>query len=148
MQFNRTKFDLPSANSAMSYSHQYFQIFSLFSLLQELEESIDLASQAIAQKPSSYEGFYARAKARMEHGDLNEALADANEAMQKAAQSGLLTEVVEVLKRIQAELLTRITNEGRNQTSSSTSSGYEVCGSSVGAAANGAFESQHEMTDL
>uniref|UniRef100_A0A1I8Q3W4 RING-type domain-containing protein n=1 Tax=Stomoxys calcitrans TaxID=35570 RepID=A0A1I8Q3W4_STOCA len=121
--------------------------------LNELDESIDLASQAIVQKPSSYEGYYARAKARMEHGDLNEALADANEAMQKAAQSGVLTEVVEVLKRIQSELLTRITNEGRNQTSSSTSSGYEVC-SGGGAAAtaatstNGAFESQHEMTDL
>ena len=90
----------------------------------------------------------------MEHGDLNEALVDANEAMQKAAQSGVLSDVVEVLKRIQTELLTRITNEGRNQTSSS-SSGYEVCngdGSTGGAASastnNGALESQHEITDL
>ncbi|XP_065360918.1 protein TANC2 isoform X2 [Calliphora vicina] len=124
--------------------------------LNELEESIDLATQAIAQKPNSYEGYYARAKARMEHGDLNEALVDANEAMQKAAQTGVLSDVVEVLKRIQAELLTRITNEGRNQTSSS-SSGYEVCSGGVGgsggmgAAANctnGALESQHEITDL
>lgn len=119
---------------------------------QELDESIDLASQAIAQKPSSYEGYYARAKARMEHGDLNEALADANEAMQKAAQSGVLNEVIEVLKRIQAELLQRITNEGRNQqTSSSTSSGYEVSNASGTSAAlndGGAFESQQEITDL
>lgn len=86
----------------------------------------------------------------MEHGDLNEALVDANEAMQKAAQTGVLPDVVEVLKRIQAELLTRITNEGRNQ-SSSSSSGYEVFGGVAGAAANcsnGALESQHEMTDL
>lgn len=87
----------------------------------------------------------------MEHGDLNEALVDANEAMQKAAQTGVLGDVVEVLKRIQAELLTRITNEGRQQTSSS-SSGYEVCsGGGLGAAANcmnGALESQHEITDL
>ncbi|XP_058987216.1 protein TANC2-like isoform X3 [Musca domestica] len=120
--------------------------------LNELDESIDLASQAIAQKPSSYEGYYARAKARMEHGDLNEALADANEAMQKAAQSGVLNEVIEVLKRIQAELLQRITNEGRNQqTSSSTSSGYEVSNASGTSAAlndGGAFESQQEITDL
>ncbi|KAM7355053.1 zinc-RING finger and ankyrin repeat domain-containing protein rolling pebbles isoform 2-T2 [Cochliomyia hominivorax] len=121
--------------------------------LNELDESIDLASQAIAQKPNSYEGYYARAKARMEHGDLNEALVDANEAMQKAAQTGVLSDVVEVLKRIQSELLTRITNEGRNQTSSS-SSGYEVCsgGGNVSGAAvnstNGALESQHEITDL
>ncbi|XP_073839218.1 zinc-RING finger and ankyrin repeat domain-containing protein rolling pebbles isoform X1 [Musca autumnalis] len=132
--------------------------------LNELDESIDLASQAITQKPTSYEGYYARAKARMEHGDINEALADANEAMQKAAQSGVLNEVIEVLKRIQAELLQRITNEGRNQqTSSSTSSGYEVSGGSSGittmtttalieaggaGAGGGAFESQHEITDL
>ncbi|XP_046809303.1 protein TANC2 isoform X3 [Lucilia cuprina] len=118
--------------------------------LNELEESIDLATQAIAQKPNSYEGYYARAKARMEHGDLNEALVDANEAMQKAAQTGVLSDVVEVLKRIQSELLTRITNEGRNQTSTS-SSGYEVCSGGLGAAANcnnGALESQHEITDL
>ncbi|XP_061400176.1 protein TANC2-like, partial [Musca vetustissima] len=120
--------------------------------LNELDESIDLASQAIAQKPSSYEGYYARAKARMEHGDLNEALADANEAMQKAAQSGVLNEVIEVLKRIQAELLQRITNEGRSQqTSSSTSSGYEVSNGSGATAGvyNETGEShQHEITDL
>lgn len=134
----------------------------LLHFFQELEESIDLATQAIAQKPNSYEGFYARAKARLEHGDLNEALVDANEAMQKAAQSGVLSDVVEVLKRIQAELLMRITNEGRQQTTSSSSSGYEVCSGSVGAGAgvgigmtaaaanctNGARESQHEITDL
>lgn len=86
----------------------------------------------------------------MEHGDLNEALVDANEAMQKAAQTGVLSDVVEVLKRIQAELLTRITNEGHNHTSSS-SSGYEVCSGGIGAATsctNGALESQHEITDL
>lgn len=41
----------------------------------------------------------------MESGDYHEALVDANEAMQKAMQSGVSTEVVEVLKRIQTELL-------------------------------------------
>nr|XP_014088490.1 protein TANC2 isoform X5 [Bactrocera oleae] len=73
--------------------------------LNELDESIDLATQAIAQKPASYEGYYARSKSRMESGDYPEALVDANEAMQKALQSGVSAEVVEVLKRIQAELL-------------------------------------------
>ncbi|XP_016997074.2 protein TANC2 isoform X2 [Drosophila takahashii] len=98
--------------------------------LNELDASIDLATQAIAQKPHSYEGYYARAKARMELGALNEALVDANEAMQQAAQSGVLCEVVEVLKRIQTELLTRITI------------------SSDGGGASAVYESHHEITDL
>lgn len=105
--------------------------------MQELDASIDLATQAILQKPHSYEGYYARAKARMELGALNEALVDANEAMQQAAQSGVLCEVVEVLKRIQAELLTRITSEDQ-----STSCKF------AGAAASAIYESHQEMTDL
>ncbi|XP_030372714.1 protein TANC2 isoform X2 [Scaptodrosophila lebanonensis] len=102
--------------------------------LNELDASIDLATQAILQKPHSYEGYYARAKARMEQGALNEALVDANEAMQQAAQSGVLCEVVEVLKRIQTELLTRITSEDQAKLPNS------------GACA--VYESQHEITDL
>ncbi|XP_017861009.1 PREDICTED: protein TANC2 isoform X1 [Drosophila arizonae] len=114
--------------------------------LNELDASIDLATQAILQKPHSYEGYYARAKARMELGALNEALVDANEAMQQAAQSGVLCEVVEVLKRIQAELLTRITSEDNKL------SGYGT-GAAAGAGAGAAgacavYESQQEMTDL
>ncbi|XP_055856769.1 protein TANC2 isoform X2 [Episyrphus balteatus] len=101
--------------------------------LNELDESTELATQAIDQKPTSYEGYYARAKAKMEQGLLNDALVDANEAMQKAAQSGVLPEVVEVLRRIQNELLVRITevNHGNSM-------------------ANGCneTESQNEMTDL
>lgn len=112
--------------------------------LQELDASIDLATQAILQKPHSYEGYYARAKARMELGALNEALVDANEAMQQAAQSGVLCEVVEVLKRIQAELLTRITSEDQ--------CAGKLAGAGVGVGVgigNGAvYESQQEMTDL
>ncbi|XP_032593584.1 protein TANC2 isoform X3 [Drosophila grimshawi] len=104
--------------------------------LNELDASIDLATQAILQKPHSYEGYYARAKARMELGALNEALVDANEAMQQAAQSGVLCEVVEVLKRIQAELLTRITSEDQSG------------GKFSGAGACAVYESQQEMTDL
>lgn len=92
------------------------------------------------QKPHSYEGYYARAKARMELGALNEALVDANEAMQQAAQSGVLCEVVEVLKRIQAELLTRITSEDNKL------SGYGAGAGAAGASA--VYESQQEMTDL
>ncbi|KAH8373403.1 hypothetical protein KR009_005961, partial [Drosophila setifemur] len=107
--------------------------------LNELDASIDLATQAIAQKPHSYEGYYARAKARMELGALNEALVDANEAMQQAAQSGVLCEVVEVLKRIQTELLTRIT------ISSEDPSGKL---SNIGGGASSVYESHHEITDL
>ncbi|XP_068143289.1 protein TANC2 isoform X1 [Drosophila tropicalis] len=99
--------------------------------LNELDASIDLATQAILQKPNSYEGYYARAKARMELGSLNEALVDANEAMQQAAQSGVLCEVVEVLKRIQAELLTRI----------SSSEDHNLNAGAV-------YESHQEITDL
>lgn len=106
---------------------------------QELDASIDLATQAIAQKPHSYEGYYARAKARMELGALNEALVDANEAMQQAAQSGVLCEVVEVLKRIQTELLTRISISSEDQTGRM---------SNIGGGASVAYESHHEITDL
>nr|XP_017021261.1 protein TANC2 isoform X4 [Drosophila kikkawai] len=105
--------------------------------LNELDASIDLATQAIAQKPHSYEGYYARAKARMELGALNEALVDANEAMQQAAQSGVLCEVVEVLKRIQTELLTRITISSEDQS-----------GRSGVSSSSAAYESHHEITDL
>nr|NP_001261739.1 rolling pebbles, isoform I [Drosophila melanogaster]AGB94432.1 rolling pebbles, isoform I [Drosophila melanogaster] len=107
--------------------------------LNELDASIDLATQAIAQKPHSYEGYYARAKARMELGALNEALVDANEAMQQAAQSGVLCEVVEVLKRIQTELLTRISISSEDQTGRM---------SNIGGGASVAYESHHEITDL
>ncbi|XP_017121631.1 protein TANC2 isoform X2 [Drosophila elegans] len=108
--------------------------------LNELDASIDLATQAIAQKPHSYEGYYARAKARMELGALNEALVDANEAMQQAAQSGVLCEVVEVLKRIQTELLTRITISSEDQSGRMTSG--------IGGGASVVYESHHEITDL
>ncbi|KAL9903589.1 protein TANC2 isoform X2 [Glossina fuscipes] len=101
--------------------------------LNVLEESIDLATQAIAQKPSSYEGYYARAKARMDHCDLNDALIDANEAMQKAAQSGVLTDVIDILKRIQDDLLIRISQEKRIQCN---------CNEET------STESPHEITDL
>nr|XP_036670833.1 protein TANC2 isoform X8 [Drosophila suzukii] len=107
--------------------------------LNELDASIDLATQAIAQKPHSYEGYYARAKARMELGALNEALVDANEAMQQAAQSGVLCEVVEVLKRIQTELLTRISISSEDQSGRM---------SSIGSGASAVYESHHEITDL
>ncbi|XP_036670828.3 protein TANC2 isoform X1 [Drosophila suzukii] len=107
--------------------------------LNELDASIDLATQAIAQKPHSYEGYYARAKARMELGALNEALVDANEAMQQAAQSGVLCEVVEVLKRIQTELLTRISISSEDQSGRM---------SSIGVGASAVYESHHEITDL
>ncbi|XP_037720684.1 protein TANC2 isoform X2 [Drosophila subpulchrella] len=107
--------------------------------LNELDASIDLATQAIAQKPHSYEGYYARAKARMELGALNEALLDANEAMQQAARSGVLCEVVEVLKRIQTELLTRISISSEDQSGRM---------SSIGGGASAVYESHHEITDL
>ncbi|KPU78440.1 uncharacterized protein Dana_GF10397, isoform E [Drosophila ananassae] len=110
--------------------------------LNELDASIDLATQAIAQKPHSYEGYYARAKARMELGALNEALVDANDAMQQAAQSGVLCEVVEVLKRIQTELLTRITISSEDR---ETGKLAHIGG---GASSSSVYESHHEITDL
>ncbi|KAH8268728.1 hypothetical protein KR018_000029 [Drosophila ironensis] len=112
--------------------------------LNELDASIDLATQAIAQKPHSYEGYYARAKARMELGALNEALVDANDAMQQAAQSGVLCEVVEVLKRIQTELLTRITISSEDRESGKLSN----IGPGGGASSSSVYESHHEITDL
>ncbi|XP_017100390.2 protein TANC2 isoform X2 [Drosophila bipectinata] len=110
--------------------------------LNELDASIDLATQAIAQKPHSYEGYYARAKARMELGALNEALVDANDAMQQAAQSGVLCEVVEVLKRIQTELLTRIT------ISSEEREPGKLAHIGGGTSSSSVYESHHEITDL
>ncbi|XP_067644240.1 protein TANC2 isoform X3 [Eurosta solidaginis] len=119
--------------------------------LNELDESIDLATQAIAQKPASYEGYYARCKSRMECGDFTEALIDANEAMQKALLSAVTAEVVDVLKRIQAELSARCSSEAglgttveRDLTARSNAHAYEEY-ADLGAVG---FSTQNVSSDL
>ncbi|XP_012155551.1 protein TANC2 isoform X2 [Ceratitis capitata] len=121
--------------------------------LNELDESIDLATQAIAQKPASYEGYYARSKSRMESGDYHEALVDSNEAMQKALQSGVSADVVEVLKRIQSEILTHTSGEaagaGVGMTTRSNANAYEEYAlSCADLGAVGLPTTQNESSDL
>ncbi|XP_050337219.1 protein TANC2 isoform X2 [Bactrocera neohumeralis] len=119
--------------------------------LNELDESIDLATQAIAQKPASYEGYYARSKSRMESGDYHEALVDANEAMQKALQSGVSAEVVAVLKRIQAELMAHTNSDAAVSgaaTARSSANAYEEYALSCADFGAMGLPTQNESSDL
>lgn len=85
-------------------------------IFQRLDESVDLATQAIECKPKSYEGYFARSRARMEKGLYNEALSDANEALQWAAQCSASPDVMDVLKRVQNDLLIKISETNNNNT--------------------------------
>lgn len=88
------------------------QIYNLtINLLQEPEEAIELANEALAMKPESYEAYYALAKARL---DLNEyacALRDIQEAQKLTpSQSG---EVKKVLSFLQEEIVNKMSPGSR-----------------------------------
>ncbi|XP_043247903.1 protein TANC2 [Colletes gigas] len=52
--------------------------------MNECAEAIELADEALKVRPVSYEAFYARAKARVDSGLLEDALSDVHEALQMA----------------------------------------------------------------
>lgn len=89
----------------------------------------------------------------MESGDYHEALVDSNEAMQKALQSGVSADVVEVLKRIQSEILTHTSGEaagaGVGMTTRSNANAYEEYAlSCADLGAVGLPTTQNESSDL
>ncbi|KAL1491596.1 hypothetical protein ABEB36_012169 [Hypothenemus hampei] len=74
--------------------------------LNEPEEAIELANEALAMKPESYEAYYALAKARLDLNEYDCALRDVQEAQKLASsQSG---EVKRVLAYLQEEIVNKM----------------------------------------
>jgi tetratricopeptide (TPR) repeat protein len=77
-------------------------------ILQEISESIDLATRAIAIKPNNYDGYYARAKGLMEANNLEEAFIDTQRALDKVKTQQkyhkISSDVIETLSRLHTEL--------------------------------------------
>ncbi|XP_049533516.1 protein TANC2 isoform X2 [Anopheles darlingi] len=73
--------------------------------MNDVAEAIDLARQAIEIKPNAYDGYYARSKALMEHGNYGEALRDASTALARAQQTS--PEIRETLTRLHSDLQKR-----------------------------------------
>lgn len=73
--------------------------------MQDVAEAIDLARQAIEIKPNAYDGYYARSKALMEHGNYAEALRDASTALARAQQTS--PEIRDTLTRLHSDLQKR-----------------------------------------
>lgn len=78
--------------------------------LQEGEEAIELADEALKTRPMSYEAFYARAKAKVDIGMVEEALADVQEALQIAPVSNRQDR--RVLCALKDEIVSRIEGTG------------------------------------
>lgn len=89
-----------------------------FVKFQEFEEAIKLADEALNLKPSSYEAYYARAKARIDIDFLDEALADAQEALHIIPLHN--REDRRVLTAMRDEIISRLEGSGMG-----TSKGYE-----------------------
>lgn len=86
--------------------------------MNEFEEAIKLADEALNLKPSSYEAYYARAKARIDIDFLDEALADAQEALHIIPLHN--REDRRVLTAMRDEIISRLEGSGMG-----TSKGYE-----------------------
>lgn len=82
-------------------------------MLKEFAEAADLASLAIDLRPNNYEGYYARAKAFMELNNIDGALNDAREAINKSVNASV--DIQQILLRLQNELYQRsiATNNGQ-----------------------------------
>lgn len=82
---------------------------------QEAAEAIELAAQAIELKPNNYDGFYARAKALMEVGNVSAALLDAKAALERSATQTV--EIKTALLRLHDDLEKKCleqTSDGKN----------------------------------
>uniref|UniRef100_A0A182W197 Uncharacterized protein n=1 Tax=Anopheles minimus TaxID=112268 RepID=A0A182W197_9DIPT len=73
--------------------------------MNDVAEAIELARQAIEIKPNAYDGYYARSKALMEHGNYSEALRDASAALARAQPT--TAEIRETLTRLHGDLQKR-----------------------------------------
>ncbi|KAJ6636025.1 Protein TANC2 [Pseudolycoriella hygida] len=80
--------------------------------MKEFTEATDLASLAIELRPDNYEGYYARAKAFMDLNNVEEALNDAREAINKSINTSV--DIQQILLRLEQELYQRsITSNGQ-----------------------------------
>ncbi|KAF7285187.1 hypothetical protein GWI33_011724 [Rhynchophorus ferrugineus] len=79
--------------------------------LNEPEDAIDLANEALAMKPESYEAHYALAKARLDLGDFELALRDTKEAQKFAPPQN--AEVRKVLAYLQEEIVNKMSPVNR-----------------------------------
>ncbi|XP_044584637.1 protein TANC2 isoform X6 [Cotesia glomerata] len=78
--------------------------------MNECEEAIELADEALNTRPSSYEAFYARAKAKVDVGQLENALTDVQEALQIAPINNRQDR--RVLCALKDEIVSRIEGTG------------------------------------
>ncbi|XP_015600878.1 protein TANC1 isoform X2 [Cephus cinctus] len=78
--------------------------------MNECEEAIELADEALKARPVSYEAFYARAKARVDVGFLEQALADVQEALQIAPPHNRQDR--KVLAALREEIVSRLEGIG------------------------------------
>lgn len=87
-------------------------------LWQEYTEAIDLADEALNVRSVSYEAFYARAKARVDLGLLEDALLDVQEALRNTPAHNRQDR--RVLTSLKEEIVSRIDGAG-------SSKGYADC---------------------
>ncbi|XP_020294791.1 protein TANC2 isoform X2 [Pseudomyrmex gracilis] len=81
--------------------------------MNECIEAIELANEALLVRPMSYEAFYARAKAQVDLGLLENALSNVQEALQNApAQNKQDRRVLAILKE---EIVSRINGAGTSR---------------------------------
>ncbi|XP_015109906.1 protein TANC2 isoform X2 [Diachasma alloeum] len=78
--------------------------------MNEFEEAVELADEALNIRPSSYEAFYARAKARVDLGLYEDALIDVQEALQIAPVNNRQDR--RVLCALKDEVVSRIEGTG------------------------------------
>lgn len=91
LNLSRCKRKMNVSNLGLFTAYSSIINFLTLICLQEASEAIDLAAQAIELKPNNYDGFYARAKALMEVGNIAAALLDAKAALDRSA-----TQTVEI----------------------------------------------------
>jgi tetratricopeptide (TPR) repeat protein len=78
--------------------------------LQECEEAIELADEVLKIRLFSYEAFYARAKAKLDSGRLDEALDDIEEGLRVAPPQNRQDR--RVLVSLRDEIISRIEGTG------------------------------------
>ncbi|XP_076650310.1 zinc-RING finger and ankyrin repeat domain-containing protein rolling pebbles isoform X2 [Halictus rubicundus] len=81
--------------------------------MNECAEAIELADEALKVRPVSYEAFYARAKARVDSGLLEDALSDVQEALQIAPPQNRQDR--RVLVALRDEIISRLDGLGTSK---------------------------------
>ncbi|XP_076242234.1 zinc-RING finger and ankyrin repeat domain-containing protein rolling pebbles [Calliopsis andreniformis] len=81
--------------------------------MNECAEAIELADEALKVRPVSYEAFYARAKARVDSGLLEDALSDVQEALQIAPPQNRQDR--RVLVALRDEIISRLDGVGTSK---------------------------------